>query len=80
MPLIDVVNKSVNQTMSRTIITSFTVLLSVFVLLLLGGEVLRAFAFTLFFGIIIGTYSSIFIASALVIDYSERTKKKVQFS
>lgn len=80
MPLIDVVNKSVNQTMSRTIITSFTTLLSVFVLLLLGGDVLRAFAFTLFFGIIIGTYSSVFVASALVIDYAERTKKKVQFS
>ncbi len=79
LPLIDVVNKSVNQTMSRTIITSFTTLLSVFVLLLLGGDVLRAFAFTLFFGIIIGTYSSVFVASALVIDYAERTKKKVQF-
>jgi len=80
LPLIDIINKSVNQTMSRTIITSFTTLLSVFVLLLLGGDVLRAFAFTLFFGIIIGTYSSVFVASALVIDYAERTKKKVQFS
>jgi len=79
-PLIEVINKSVNQTMSRTIITALTTLLAVFVLLVLGGDVLRAFAFTLFFGIIIGTYSSIFVASAFVLEYAERTKKKVQFS
>lgn len=80
LPLIDVINKSINQTMSRTIITAFTTLLSVFVLLVLGGEVLRAFAFTLMFGILIGTYSSIFVASALVLEYADRAKKKVQFS
>lgn len=80
MPLIEVINKSINQTMSRTIITAFTTLLAVFVLLILGGEVLRAFAFTLLFGILIGTYSSIFVASALVLEYAERAKKKVQFS
>ncbi len=80
LPLIDIINKSVNQTMSRTIITAFTTLLSVFVLLLLGGDVLRAFAFTLLFGIVIGTYSSIFVASAFVLEYAERSKKKVQFS
>ncbi|MBE0550969.1 MAG: protein translocase subunit SecF [Ignavibacterium sp.] len=80
LPLIDVMNKSINQTMSRTIITGLTTLLTVFILLLLGGDVLRAFAFTLFFGIIIGTYSSIFVASAFVLEYAERAKKKVQFS
>ncbi len=79
LPLIDLINKSVNQTMSRTIITAFTTLLAVFVLLVLGGDVLRAFAFTLLFGIIIGTYSSIFVASAFVLEYANRTKKKVQF-
>jgi preprotein translocase subunit SecF len=79
-PLLELINKSVNQTMSRTIITAFTTLLAVFVLLVLGGDVLRAFAFTLFFGIIIGTYSSIFVASAFVLEYAERAKKKVQFS
>lgn len=79
MPLEELVNKSINQTMSRTIITGFTTLLAVFVLFLLGGDVLRAFSFTLLFGIIIGTYSSIFVASALVVDYVQRTKKKVQF-
>lgn len=80
MDLQEVINRSINQTMSRTIITGVTTLLTIFVLLLLGGDVLRAFAFTLFFGIIIGTYSSIFVASAFVLEYANRTKKKVQFS
>lgn len=80
MPLEELVNKSINQTMSRTIITGITTLLAVFVLFLLAGDVLRAFSFTLLFGIIIGTYSSIFVASALVVDYAQKTKKKVQFS
>ncbi|MCJ7553678.1 MAG: protein translocase subunit SecF [Ignavibacteriaceae bacterium] len=80
MDLQEVINKSINQTMSRTIITGFTTLLSVFVLMLIGGDVLRAFAFTLFFGIIIGTYSSIFVASAFVLEYANKRKKKVQFS
>ena len=75
----EVMNMGINKTMSRTILTGGTTLLTVFVLLLFGGEVLRAFAFTLFFGIIIGTYSSIFVASALVLEYANRTKKKIQF-
>lgn len=79
MPLIDILNMSVNRTMSRTILTGGTTLLTTFVLLLFGGEVLRAFAFTLFFGIIIGTYSSIFVASALVLEYAMKKKKKIQF-
>ncbi len=79
MPLEELMNKSINRTMSRTILTGGTTLLSCAVLLIFGGEVLRAFAFTLFFGIVIGTYSSIFVASALVVEYVNRTKKKVQF-
>lgn len=79
VPIMEVMNKSINKTMSRTILTGGTTLLTIFVLLLFGGEVLRAFAFTLFFGIIIGTYSSIFVASALVLEYAERYRKKVQF-
>ncbi|WP_290662284.1 protein translocase subunit SecF [Ignavibacterium sp.] len=80
MGLEELINKSINQTMSRTIITGVTTLLAVFVLFLLGGDVLRAFSFTLLFGIVIGTYSSIFVASAMVLDYAQKTKKKVQFS
>ena len=72
-------NEAVNKTMSRTILTGGTTILGVIILLIFGGEVLRAFAFTLFFGIIVGTYSSIFVASALVLDYTEKYKKTVEF-
>ena len=79
MPIMEVMNMAINRTMSRTILTGGTTILTVLVLLIFGGEVLRAFAFTLFFGIIIGTYSSIFVASALVLEYAYKTKQKVQF-
>jgi preprotein translocase subunit SecF len=79
MAVKDVINQSISKTMSRTVITTGTTLLTVLVLLFFGGEVLRAFAFTLGFGILIGTYSSIFVASALVLEYANRGKKKVQF-
>ncbi len=73
------INEAINRTMPRTIITSFTTLLATFVLLVFGGDVLRGFAFTLFFGVIVGTYSSIFVASALVYEYATKKNKKVQF-
>lgn len=72
-------NESISATMSRTILTGGTTLLTVFILLIFGGEVLRAFSFTLFFGIIIGTYSSIFVAAALVLDWAIMFKNKVEF-
>ena len=78
-PINEIINTSINQTMSRTVLTGGTTLMTVFVLLIFGGEVLRAFAFTLFFGIIIGTYSSIFVASALVYEYAIKYKKKLEF-
>ena len=78
-PLSDIIDTSISQTMSRTILTGGTTLLTVLVLLIFGGEVLRAFAFTLFFGIIIGTYSSIFVASTLVYEYAVKYHKKVEF-
>jgi preprotein translocase subunit SecF len=61
------VNESVNQTLSRTIITGISVFLVLFALFLLGGSVIHDFAFTLIVGVVVGTYSSIFIASAFVI-------------
>ncbi len=73
------INEAISRTMPRTIITSFTTLLATFVLLIFGGDVLRGFAFTLFFGVIVGTYSSIFVASALVYEYATKKNKKVQF-
>ena len=65
---IDTFNLSINTTMNRTIITSFTTLIVVLILLVFGGEVLRGFSFALFVGIIVGTYSSIFVATPVVID------------
>jgi preprotein translocase SecF subunit len=62
----DVVNVAINQTLNRTIITAGTVLLSVVALYFFGGEVLRGFAFTMIVGVITGTYSSVFIAAAIV--------------
>jgi preprotein translocase subunit SecF len=54
-------------------------LVVVAVLLFFGGEVLRGFAFTLFFGILIGTYSSVFVASPFVLEYAQKSKKNIQF-
>jgi len=78
-PIYQIVNDSINQTMSRTILTSGTTLLAVGVLVLFGGEVLKSFAFALIIGVFIGTYSSIFVASALVYEYAEKYKKKLEF-
>jgi preprotein translocase subunit SecF len=72
----DVVNKSINNTLSRTLITSGTTLLVVAVLFIFGGEVLRGFAFALIIGILIGTYSSIFVASPVVIELKARAGAK----
>jgi len=60
---ITVVNTSVNQTLSRTVMTSLTTLLVLVALFVFGGEIIHAFAFTLIVGVIIGTYSSIYVAS-----------------
>ena len=76
LSLQEIMNRSLNDTLSRTIITSGTILIVLLVLLFLGGEVTRGFAFTLTIGIITGTYSSIYIASAIVLDNSLRKKKE----
>ncbi len=77
--LYSLMNMSINKTMSRTILTGGTTFIACLVLLIFGGEVLRSFAFTLTFGIVIGTYSSIFVASSIVLDYSIVKKKKIEF-
>lgn len=68
----EVVNVGVNQTLTRTILTSFTVFLVLIPLFIFGGSVIHDFAFTLIVGAIVGTYSSIFIASAFVVYWKER--------
>jgi preprotein translocase subunit SecF len=72
-PLDKIVNDSVNQTLSRTIITAGTTFLAVLSLYLFGGEVLEGFAFTMLVGIVSGTYSTIFIAAAVAIILSKAT-------
>jgi preprotein translocase SecF subunit len=66
--LADLINGALNQTLSRTILTSFTTFLSALVLLIFGGEVLRDFAFALVVGVVTGTYSSV-AAAALIVDW-----------
>jgi preprotein translocase SecF subunit len=78
--ILKVMNKSINTTLSRTIITSGTVFLTVLILFLFGGEVNRGFAFTFLIGIITGTYSSVYIASAFVVDikYAQLKRKSIR--
>jgi preprotein translocase subunit SecF len=72
-PIQEVMNKSINATLSRTIITSCTVFITVLILFLFGGEVNRSFSFTFAVGIVTGTYSSIFIASSAVVEWKQST-------
>ena len=67
----DVVNRSINQTLSRTVLTSGLTFISVLALFVFGGEVLRGFSFALVVGILIGTYSSIAVASPMLVAYQE---------
>jgi preprotein translocase subunit SecF len=69
--LSDIVNKSINQTLSRTILTAGLTFLTVLALYLFGGEVLHGFSFALVIGILIGTYSSIAIAAPILVAYQE---------
>ena len=72
-----VVNKSINQTLSRTILTSGTVVMVLVAFLILGGGVVREFALAMFVGVITGTFSSIYVASPIVLYFeSVGTKKR----
>src|SRR5699024_3983112 len=72
------INLSINNTMSRTLITSGTTLLVVLVLFLFGGAVLKGFSFALLVGIVVGTYSSIYIATPVVIDLTKKERSTLQ--
>jgi len=73
---LSVINLSLNQTLNRTVITSLTTLTVVLILLFFGGEVIKPFAFALTVGLIVGTYSSIFVAAPVVLAWDENQKKK----
>jgi SecD/SecF fusion protein len=66
-----IINKAINDTLSRTIMTSLTVFLTIFILFLVGGEVTRGFAFAMLIGVFTGTYSSIFVAAPILIDFAK---------
>ena len=72
----DIVNKSLNETLVRSINTSFTVMLVLVALLVFGGETIKQFALTLLIGIALGTYSSIFVASPLLVIWNNLSKRK----
>ena len=72
----DVINMSINQTLSRTILTSGTTLLVVVALFFRGGEIIHDFSFALIVGVVVGTYSSIFIASVFLVYWENRTIRK----
>jgi preprotein translocase subunit SecF len=76
MKLAEIMNLSINETLSRTIITSLTVFLTVLVLFIFGGPVLRGFSFTMLIGVITGTYSSIYISAPIVLEWAEKTAVK----
>jgi len=66
-----IINKAINQTLSRTIMTSLTVFLTILILFIFGGEVTRGFAFAMLIGVFTGTYSSIFVAAPVLVDFSK---------
>jgi SecD/SecF fusion protein len=64
----EVINRAINETLSRTVMTSLTVFLTILILFLVGGEVTKGFAFAMLIGVITGTYSSIFVAAPILVD------------
>jgi preprotein translocase subunit SecF len=78
VPYFDIINTSINETLSRTILTAGTTLIVVIILFFMGGQVIHDFSFALLVGIIVGTYSSIFIAAPILLEWEQRygTKRK----
>jgi len=73
----DIVNRSINETLSRTILTSFTVFMVALILFLFGGEVINGFSLAMVVGVVAGTYSSIYIASPIVLFWEERPSRRL---
>ena len=72
----DMINGAINQTLSRTVLTSMTVFFVILCLFLLGGSVIHDFSFAMLIGVVTGSYSSVFVASPILIAYEDLTKKK----
>jgi len=71
----EVINKAINSTLSRTIITALTVIFVLIVLFIFGGDVIKGFSFALLIGVIFGTYSSICVATPVIIDFGKKQLK-----
>ncbi len=80
MPFVELLDLSINQTLSRTFLTVMTTFLTILALYFLGGEVLRGFSFAMLFGIIVGTYSSVFVAVPLLIHLGVRNRPAARAS
>ncbi|PSQ84377.1 MAG: protein translocase subunit SecF [Bacteroidetes bacterium QH_2_63_10] len=76
-PFDEIVNRSINATLSRTVVTSITTLVVVMILFFFGGEVLKGFSFALIIGVIIGTYSSVFVASPTIVELNKRLETSI---
>jgi len=68
IPLVDLLNRAINSTLSRTVLTGPTTLLALLALAIFGGEVIQSFVLSMIFGVLIGTYSSIFIAAPILVN------------
>ena len=76
MSIADISDVSINQTLSRTLITSVTTLLALFSIYIFGGSILKGFSFAMIIGVVIGTYSSIFVATP-ILNYTKVNQKSV---
>ena len=76
LPISEISNTSTNETLSRTLITSITTLLALTSIFIFGGEILKGFSFAMIVGVVVGTYSSIFVATPILI-YTNVTSKTV---
>ena len=75
-PFANIINSSINETLSRTLLTSLTTLIVVIILFIFGGGVIHDFAFALMVGVLVGTYSSIFVASPIILTWQERRQRE----
>lgn len=74
----EIINRAINDTLSRTIMTSLTVFLTILILFIFGGEVTRGFAFAMLIGVFTGTYSSIFVAAPVLVDMDKKGSLKIE--
>jgi len=77
MPFEKLLNDSINQTLSRTILTASSVFLACIALFLLGGEVLRGFSFVMSVGVVVGTYSSVFVAASFALLWENMMQRRL---